>query len=140
MPISRKDFLRITLTFGGVSAAAALTGCGSDTTPTATDTGTAAADTGSATDTGSGKDTSGESAGCTAVTGAIASNHGHELVMPMGDLTATGDKTYDITGSAGHTHTVTFTEAQRKDIAAGKSIVAASTSSGHAHDVTASCG
>lgn len=159
MTISRKDFLRFTVTFGGVAAAAHLVGCGSDDSPsTTTDTGTGTdtgtkTDTGSGTDTGAGSDTGGgtdtgtktdgstEGGACTKVNGEIATNHGHVLDVPFGDLSATGDKTYDIKGTALHTHSVTLTEAQRKDIAAGKSVIATSTDGGaaHTHTCTITC-
>src|SRR4249920_2960601 len=38
----------------------------------------------------------------------IADNHGHELVIPLTDLDSATAKTYDIHGSADHTHSVTF--------------------------------
>lgn len=160
MTISRKDFLRLSVTFGGVAAAAHLVGCGSDdpapagTTDTGTgtdtgsgtDTGTgtdtgAGTDTGTKTDTGTASDAPAEAAACTKVSPEIALNHGHVLDVPFADLTATGDKTYDIKGTALHTHSVTLTEAQRKDIAASKTVIVTSTDGGaaHTHTITITC-
>jgi len=141
MTISRKDFLRLSVTFGGVAAAAHLVGCGSDDPPaTTTDTGTGT-DTGTKTDTGTASDAPAEAAACTKVSPEIATNHGHVLDVPFADLTATGDKTYDIKGTALHTHSVTLTEAQRKDIAASKTVIVTSTDGGalHTHTITITC-
>jgi hypothetical protein len=71
---------------------------------------------------------------------AIAGNHGHMLTIPASDLTATTDRTYDITGTANHAHTVTFTPAQLQALGAGQSVmVTSSTDSAHDHVVTATC-
>lgn len=76
---------------------------------------------------------------CSAV---IAGNHGHVLVVPRADLDSTTDRSYDIQGSAVHTHMVTFTAAQLAMLKAGQSVAATSTpfsGDGHTHMVTESC-
>jgi hypothetical protein len=75
-----------------------------------------------------------------ACSGTIANNHGHALVIPEADLDATTARTYDIAGSAGHTHTVTFTPAQLAALKAGSTVtVTSSLASGHSHEVGGVC-
>jgi hypothetical protein len=70
----------------------------------------------------------------------IANNHGHALTVTLDDAKAGIDKTYDIQGAAGHTHSVTITSAQFADLAAGKSVVATSTETSlHTHSITVGC-
>jgi hypothetical protein len=77
---------------------------------------------------------------CGAGNAAIAGNHGHMLTIAAADLDATANRTYDITGTANHAHTVTFTPAQLQALKAGQSVmVTSSTDSAHEHVVTASC-
>lgn len=77
---------------------------------------------------------------CGASAGAIAGNHGHALTIPASDLDATTPRTYDISGTANHAHSVTFTPAQLQELRAGRSVtITSSTGSGHSHAVTASC-
>jgi hypothetical protein len=77
---------------------------------------------------------------CGASGAAIAGNHGHVLAIARADLDAAANKTYTITGTANHAHSVTFTPAQLQTLKAGGSVmVASSTDSNHNHVVTASC-
>ena len=77
---------------------------------------------------------------CGASGAAIAGNHGHTLSIASADLDATTDRTYDITGTANHPHSVTFTPAQLQLLKAGQSVmVTSTTNSAHEHVVTASC-
>lgn len=77
---------------------------------------------------------------CGATGAAISGNHGHTLTIPEADLSATVDKTYNIMGTAGHSHTVTFTPAQLAMLKSHQSVtVASTTSAGHTHNVTAAC-
>lgn len=74
--------------------------------------------------------------------GDIAANHGHVLPIAVADLDSTSPKTYDITGSATHGHSVTFSVAQLGQLKAGMAVTVTSTpatTDGHAHAVTASC-
>jgi hypothetical protein len=82
-------------------------------------------------------------AGCGASGAEIAGNHGHVLTIARADLDATTNQTYQIKGSAGHDHSVTFTPAQLQSLKAGSSVVVTSTDAtlgpSHTHQVTASC-
>jgi hypothetical protein len=76
--------------------------------------------------------------GCGAST--ITGNHGHELSIPSADLNSTTAMTYDIHGSADHTHQVTFSAGQLAQLKAGQAVtVTSSTTLSHSHDVTAAC-
>jgi hypothetical protein len=115
MAITRKDFLG---TLGGGTVLLILHGCGGggDDPPPA------------------------QAQGCGASGAAIAGNHGHALTIARADLDATSNRSYDITGSANHPHTVTFTPAQLQALKAGQTvIVLSSTNAAHDHAVTASC-
>lgn len=77
---------------------------------------------------------------CGSSGGAIGGNHGHVLSIPRADLDSTTNRTYNITGSANHPHTVTFTPAQLQALKAGQNVtVVSSTDASHEHTVTASC-
>jgi hypothetical protein len=77
---------------------------------------------------------------CGASGAAIAGNHGHTLVIARADLDATTNQIYNITGSANHPHSVTFTPAQLQALKAGQSVtVTSTTDASHDHAVTASC-
>ena len=72
----------------------------------------------------------------------IAGNHGHVLAIAVADLDSGIDKTYNIQGSATHSHNVTFTVAQLRQLKAGDGVSVMSTpgsSDGHTHEVTVSC-
>lgn len=77
---------------------------------------------------------------CGASGAAIAGNHGHSLSIARADLDATTNQTYNITGTANHAHSVTFTPAQLQALKAGQSVMVNSTTdAAHDHAVTASC-
>ncbi len=77
---------------------------------------------------------------CGATGAAIAGNHGHALSIARADLDSTVNRTYDITGTANHPHSVTFTPVQLQALRAGQSVtVTSSTDAAHEHAVTASC-
>jgi len=80
-------------------------------------------------------------ASCGASGSAIAGNHGHVLNFVKTDTDPpTSDKTYDIMGTADHTHSVTLTAAQLDMLHSGSSVIVTSTVAfGHQHDVTVSC-
>jgi hypothetical protein len=88
---------------------------------------------------GGGGDAMPSSGQCSA---AIAGNHGHALAVPRSDLDSTTDRSYDIQGSAVHTHMVTFSVAQLAMLKAGQAVSVTSTpfsGDGHTHLVTESC-
>ncbi len=81
-------------------------------------------------------DAGGGGGGCTET---ISGNHGHTLTVSAADVAAAADKTYDITGGAGHSHSVMITAAQFGMLASGMTVSVTSTSGGgHTHNVTVS--
>jgi hypothetical protein len=117
MPMSRKEFLGAT----AGSTVLLLFGCGGG-------------------GGGGGNNTGGTAQSCGANGAAIAGNHGHVLTVATADLDSATSKTYDITGTASHAHSVTFTPAQLQSLKAGQSVtVTSSTDALHEHTVTASC-
>ena len=117
--LSRKEFLSL------LAAAAALplvASCGGDD------------DGGDATD--------GQAGDCLAngTSTVISSNHGHVLAVSAADVEAGVEKTYDISGTAGHMHEVTLSAAHFAMLQGNDSITVQSTSSGdHTHAVTVNC-
>lgn len=70
----------------------------------------------------------------------ISDNHGHSLVIAKSDLDSTTAKTYDIHGSANHTHSVTFSAAQLAQLKAGTTVSVSSTvTDNHDHTVSVTC-
>lgn len=72
----------------------------------------------------------------------ISGNHGHELFVSKADVSAGTEKTYDITGVSGHSHSVTVTAANFTSLASNMQITVTSTpadGAGHTHNVTVSC-
>lgn len=71
---------------------------------------------------------------------AIGTNHGHTLTVPMADVTAGVEKTYDIRGTSDHPHTVKVTAAMFASLASNSGVsVLSSSDGGHTHNVTISC-
>jgi hypothetical protein len=76
-------------------------------------------------------------AGCTAT---IAGNHGHVLAIAAVDINSLVDITYDIHGTADHTHSVTFTAAQLAQLKAGSMVSATTTTAlAHNHAISEQC-
>lgn len=74
----------------------------------------------------------------TAVT--IGANHGHLLVVSRADVIAGVDKTYDIQGTSGHSHSATVTAAQFPQLQADVTTTLISTvGSSHSHPIMISC-
>ena len=148
MDLTRKEFLRFSvLTVGGATVVSALSNCGGGGYgPTgggggggganaATDGG-GEVDGGGATDGGAG----GNCAADGAKNGVISSNHGHSLTVPAHDFATSGSLTYDIQGTATHSHFITLTDAQRADLLAGNSVTVTSTvGASHTHQVQVLC-
>jgi len=82
-------------------------------------------------------------AGATAGVGCsntIAANHGHILTIALADLDSVTDKTYDILGTAGHSHSVTLTVAQLRTLKSGASVsTISSVTLSHQHDIVITC-
>ena len=72
----------------------------------------------------------------------IAANHGHTLPIAVADVNSTVDKSYDITGTADHSHSMTLTAQQLAQLKAGTAVNVTSTAGGpdgHTHAVAVSC-
>jgi len=119
MQSSRRQFLTIVAALGGGLGLLAA-GCGDDDAPAP------------GTDAGPG-------GMCSLTSVNIASNHGHVLVVQPDDVHAGIPKTYDITGSATHSHSVSLTAAHFASLERGGSVTVTSTSAGHTHSVMVSC-
>jgi hypothetical protein len=72
----------------------------------------------------------------------ISSNHGHVIMVTAAQVNAGVDMTYDIMGSADHTHSVTVTAANFATLqsnANGSVMVTSTSGNGHTHSVTVIC-
>lgn len=70
----------------------------------------------------------------------ILGNHGHVLTIPVTDLDSTTPKTYDIHGTADHTHSVTFSAMQLGQLKAGTMVSVTSTvTMVHSHVINVTC-
>lgn len=120
MTMTRKQFLRTVVGAGiGAAGIAALASCG-------------------VSDGGGTPDASGGT--CTTPSAAIGSNHGHVMVVALADVTAGIAKDYDITGTAGHTHTVTVSASNMATLKTGGTVmVQSSSANAHTHAVTVMC-
>jgi hypothetical protein len=70
----------------------------------------------------------------------ISDNHNHALVIAKSDLDSTTAMTYDIHGTADHTHSVTFSVAQLGQLKQGATVsVTSTTTFAHDHQVSVTC-
>lgn len=70
----------------------------------------------------------------------IGSNHNHALVVTTAEVSTAADKTYDIHGTADHTHTVKITAALFAMLKSNTGIqVTSSTDDGHSHQINIGC-
>ncbi|TKC99576.1 hypothetical protein [Polyangium fumosum] len=77
---------------------------------------------------------------CERLVARIGRNHGHAFTIVAADVLAGVDKTYDLTGTSGHPHTVTVTAADFKRIGAGQIVrLASSREGGHIHRLFLEC-
>lgn len=120
MSMTRKQFLRTIVGAGiGVAGVATLAACGGD-------------------DGGGTPDA--PAASCTTPTATIGTNHGHVMMVSKADVDAGAAKTYDITGTGGHAHSVTISAANFASLAAGGTLTITSTSGlAHSHEVVVMC-
>jgi hypothetical protein len=71
------------------------------------------------------------------VSGTVSANHGHVATITAAQLSAGGALTLDIRGSGDHTHTVTLTADEVRQISTGQRVTKTSSSNGdHTHTVT----
>jgi hypothetical protein len=123
MSLTRKEFLSSVVgVAAGAAGAALLVACG--------DSGGSAAD--------------GAVSGNCAMNGAapptIAGNHGHVLTVSKADIAAGAAKTYDITGTADHTHHVTISAPNFATLTANTAVMTVSTTDlSHNHSITIMC-
>ncbi|MDC3953050.1 hypothetical protein [Polyangium jinanense] len=77
---------------------------------------------------------------CERLVARIGRNHGHAFTITIADVLAGVDKTFDLTGTSGHRHTITVTAADFKKIGAGQIVRLASTrEGGHIHRLFLEC-
>lgn len=69
----------------------------------------------------------------------IGTNHGHVLVVSSDDVRAGVEKSYDVTGTSSHAHTVTVTAAMFAQLASHQTVMTSATGGSHTHDVTITC-
>lgn len=71
---------------------------------------------------------------------SISSNHGHSVLVSKSDVLAGVDKTYNITGTANHAHSITVTAAHFETLKKNQSVTVSSTNDGnHTHSVLIQC-
>jgi hypothetical protein len=75
----------------------------------------------------------------TRVVARVGRNHGHVLTVSLADVMAGAEKTYDLTGTAKHPHSVTLSADDMKRLLEGKIVRSRSTTQGHAHNVVVRC-
>lgn len=80
-----------------------------------------------------------DSGGASACSGIVDDNHGHAVSVPRADVEAGGTYTYDIRGTASHTHTITLSPAEFAVIDDVGMVLVTSTLAGHSHMVTIDC-
>jgi len=148
--MTRKEFLTLTFTLVGTTAAAAA--CSSDSNATTGTAGTsggahggsgggAAGTSGSAGTTGAGG-TGGGAAACSDPLPEVqsASDHTHTLVIPASTLNATTAQTIDTGLALAHMHAVTLEPADLATLKGGSSVmITSSVASAHTHVFTISC-
>ncbi|MDI1479504.1 hypothetical protein [Polyangium sp. y55x31] len=77
---------------------------------------------------------------CERLVARIGRNHGHAFAIVVADVLAGIDKTYDLTGTSGHRHTITVTAADFKKLGAGQIVrLASSREGGHIHRLFLEC-
>jgi len=74
--------------------------------------------------------------------GVVGANHGHTAVITAAELTAANAVSLDISGSAGHPHSVNLTDTEVGQIAGGARVIKTSSNNdgagfgNHTHSVT----
>ncbi|HEX3758736.1 MAG TPA: hypothetical protein VHW23_08510 [Kofleriaceae bacterium] len=136
MQITRKEFLgRLLGSAAGLVGAAVVVGCSSSS-----DSGGGG---GGTPDAGSTPSDAAHATSCTmnGTVSTIGANHGHVLLVSKQDVTAGVDKTYDITGTANHPHSVTVTAAMFGMLKNDTTVMTTSTTdASHNHPITVMCG
>ena len=118
MTLTRKEFLSTVMTAAaGAAGAALLVACG-----------------------GGDDDDSGGNCLMSGTSVNIGANHGHSMSVTAADVSAGAAKTYDIRGSADHTHSVTINAGAFAMLATNQSAMTISTTvDNHSHNIMVSC-
>ncbi|NUO53591.1 MAG: hypothetical protein HOV80_32480 [Polyangiaceae bacterium] len=153
--LTRKNFV-LGLVSGGATVAI---GCGDDTGSGGSGGGTTTTTGGPGSTSGTGTTSSTKSSSSTTATNTvgtaqstgtgmsqctmmiiatISANHGHALEVPLADIDAGVDVTYDISGTAQHCHEVTITAADFQTLKDG-GVVTKMTCNGTDHELVLSC-
>lgn len=80
-----------------------------------------------------------DSGGASACSAIVDDNHGHAVSVPRADVEAGGTHTYDIRGTASHTHTITLSPAEFAVLNELGMVIVTSSLVGHSHMVTIDC-
>src|SRR5687767_13662620 len=118
MSMTRKEFL--TNLLGAAGATALLANCGGD-------------------DGGSSDSAITRNCAMNGTSVTIGTDHGHVLVVTASDVAAGVEKTYDISGTAGHAHMVTISAANFATLqsnANGSVMVTSTVGAAHTHSIT----
>lgn len=136
--LTRHGFLRIGLAWVGACTLPLGLGCPADDSDD--DGGDSPGDSGG--DTTTAAESTGAGASCESDPSVmIATNHGHALVVPLADVMAGAEATYDIQGTADHAHSVTLGADHFAMLQQGLQVTVASSLGGaHDHQVTIACG
>jgi hypothetical protein len=79
-------------------------------------------------------------AACERVIAKVGGNHGHVFQVSAADVKAAVDRTYDLTGAAGHPHTVTLSADDFRRLGAGEVLRRTSSrDGGHQHRLLVKC-
>jgi hypothetical protein len=125
--MTRKEFVVLTLTWVGTSAAGAA-GCSSEKDSNGNPTGNAG---------NSGSASCDNPLPSSQVPG---DSHTHTVMVPASALDATSGQTFTTSSANSHTHMITLSANSLTTIKGGGSVtVTSTTNSGHAHDYTVRC-
>jgi len=122
---------------GTTDATGATTSGGESSSSSGGDTGSSS---GTGTGTTSGSSTGGEASVCIEgiVAAVISNNHGHVLEIPLADIEAGVEVSYDAMGASNHCHEVILTPADYEALRAGETVVKFSCNGGD-HEYVLSC-
>lgn len=150
MSMDRRQFVKLSffVTSAALSGAGALvSACSSDESsappgPSGTDAA-AGKDTSAPapTDAGPALDAAKDTGGALSCRASITQNHGHAIIVPVGDLDSSTAKTYSIKGTSAHDHKVVLDADDFSMLKSGLSVKKTSDFGGetHDHDVTVLC-
>ena len=150
--MDRRQFVKLSF----FVTSAALTGAGALVSACSSDDSSAPPGPGpSGTDAATGKDSSAprpndagpaldaakDTGGALSCRASITQNHGHAIVVPVGDLDSSTAKTYSIKGTSAHDHKVVLEPDDFSALKSGLSVKKTSDFGGetHDHDVTVLC-